>query len=58
MLKHFLNLHFFQSLLKSLVLLLVLVSHCLPMEGQVTDEKHNQKRKRGLSKNYIRVDMI
>lgn len=55
-LKHFLNLHFFQALLESLVVLLVLVGHCLPTESQKTDEKHNHRRKRGLAKNYIRVD--
>lgn len=48
MLKRFLNLHFFQALLESLVVLLVLVAHCLPTKNQETDKKHNQKRKKGV----------
>lgn len=57
MLRLLLNLHFFQSLLVSLVILLGLAGHCLPVQSWETDKKHKKKRKRGHSKNYVRVDM-
>lgn len=55
MLRLLLNLHSFQALLVSLVILLGLAGHCLPVQSWETDKKH--KKKENNSKNYVRVDM-